>query len=152
MAWQLFGRFFGSSGFLWLGSLLLGRFLDLFGLLDLLDLVGELEGSGGTGSLGLLQLSIGNGFLQVATDEGSQLGGIALVVGGDVLFDRDQRRSLAVLQGLDGCLDHVGDWGVSGGRCWLPRLGCGLLCWCCCICHCSSGVLRRRAKLTCVET
>ena len=114
----LLGSLLGRLGLF--GSWLLGGGLlgDLLGLLNL----AQLEGSGGTSSLGLDELASSNSRLQVPLDEGSQLGDIdILVVGSDVLLDGSQGGSLPVLEGTDGVVDHGGHWRV--GRCHLGLLG-----------------------------
>ena len=100
-----FGGLLGCLGLLscLLGSLLSGGFLGSllgslgllgggFGFLCLLLLLGlgllaQLEGSGGTGSLDLLQSSAGDARLEETADEGDDPVHIDLVVGGNVFLD-----------------------------------------------------------------
>ncbi len=105
-----------------LGFLRLGL-LRLLCLLHLLLLVSDAEGSRGSSSLDLFQLSVGDGLLQVAADERGQLCHVALVVGGDVFLDGSEGRSLAVLQVLDGGVDHGSDGRVRRRLLGLLRLG-----------------------------
>ena len=125
------GSLFGGLSLLWLGSSLLlgalsllftGRFLGLGGLLSgsLLGLLfgllgsGDLEGSRSSLSLGLDDGLLLDQGLQSLLDEGGQLDGVNLVVGGDVLLDGGQGGAIAFLEGLDGGYHHDGGLGVSG--------------------------------------
>ena len=93
-----------------LGSRLLhSLLLDLLGLLNLANL----EGSSGSGSIGLDELADCEGRLQIALDEGAELGYIDLVVGGDVLLDDGQGRFLPILVGDDVPRDHLGLLGLD---------------------------------------
>ena len=116
------------SGLLGSLGLLGGGFLCLLLLLGL-GLLAKLEGSGCAGSLDLLQSSAGDARFQETADEGDDPVHIDLVVGGHVFLDGGEGRSLAVLQGGDGCGHHGGHWRVGGGC--LGFLGYCLLCWCC---------------------
>jgi len=103
--------FLGGGGLGLLGRL--GLLRDgLLGLDHLLLLGGghglaQLERTGGSLALGLHQLSVDDGLLQVLADEGSELLGVDLVRGGDVLLDGLQRAAASLLQVLDGGVDHL---------------------------------------------
>merc|ERR1712173_221217 len=123
----------GLLGSRLLGSLLSSRLLDgllCLGFLDsgLLDdllrlgfldnsLLGQLVRSSSLASgLSHLQTASSNSPLQSHTQVNSSLGSINLVVGTDVLEDGLARRASPVLQGRDGCGDHLSILGVSS-RC-----------------------------------
>ena len=55
-----------------------------------------------------------NHGLQSLLDEGGKLDSVDLVVGGNVLLDGGEGRSIPLLEGLDGSDNHDGSLGVSG--------------------------------------
>ncbi len=117
---RLLGCLLGCLGLLgsWLlGGWLLGSWLLLW-FLNFLGL-GQLEGSTGTGSLGLCEFAISNSLLQVPPDEGGNLVTVNLVVGGHILLDSRKGRSFSVLQGSKSSIDHGGNWWMGWCSLWL---------------------------------
>ena len=82
----------------------------------------DLEGSRSSLTLGLDNGLLLNQRLQSLLDEGGKLDSVDLVVGGNVLLDGWEGRSVPLLEGLDGSDNHDGSLGVS----WLS-LGLGSL-------------------------